>query len=109
MPPGRAPAPLGLASPASALFEREVGDGLSTGPRSPATRWAGRVRLSGNGFGRIRLPCAKAHPRKAAFDVAPIAHAAEQLGRPVSYPSPSAQNKWYSLFLILFPVNFKNP
>ena len=42
--------PLGLATPAFALFGWEVGDGLSTRPRSSATRWAGPARLSGNGF-----------------------------------------------------------
>ena len=85
MPPGRAPAPLGLASSISRQAAPEVeGNGLSTGARALATQRLGPARLSGNGFGRIRLPCAKAHPRKAAFDVAPIAHAAEQLGRPTA-------------------------
>ena len=56
MPPGRAPAPLGLASPTSALFEREVGDGLSTGPCLSATRWAGPSRLSGDGPGVNPFP-----------------------------------------------------
>ena len=58
---------LGLASPASALFEREVGDGLSTGPHSPATRWAGPARLSGDGPGVNPFPLVKAYLREAAF------------------------------------------
>ena len=64
---------------------------------------AGRPeRLSGNGFGRIRLPCAKAHPREAAFDITTSAGAAEPLGRPTVYLSPRAQDKVKALFPFFF-------
>ena len=66
--------PLGLASPASALFEREVGDGLSTGPRSSATRWAGPACLSGYGQRKFRLSRAKAYSTEPPPTSPPIAH-----------------------------------
>ena len=72
--------------------------------------WAPRVsdpaggpdRLSGNGFGRIRLPCAKAHPHEAAFDITTSSRAAEPLGRPTVYLSPRAQDKVKALFPFSF-------
>ena len=62
----------------------------------------GPLRLSGNGFGRIRLPCAKVHPREAAFDITTSARAAKPPGRPTVYLSPRAQDKVKALFPFSF-------
>ena len=106
MPPGRVPAPLGLASSVSRRTAQEVEGGLQLGParQRPSAppfklRWFLPDPLS---------PCVGALP-EAAFDVTSSARAAEPLGRPTIYLPPCAQDKVKSYFLFLFPVSFKNP